>query len=169
MVIGLVLHTAVFVVGLCVVGAVAVEWMMDAWSDRATGDPEANRTLRNRVMAPIEIPAAGAAGVGVIVLAVSRILLATSKTGAVVVAGVVSVLILLLAILVTQRPQISRNLTAGLALVLGVGVLAGGVIATVSGEREFHVHEVHTDDEEHGDDHDDESEDHSDEEDSDGE
>ncbi|NIT96926.1 MAG: hypothetical protein GWM91_16515, partial [Actinobacteria bacterium] len=98
----------------------------------------------------------------------SRILLATSKTGAVVVAGVVSVLILLLAILVTQRPQISRNLTAGLALVLGVGVLAGGVIATVSGEREFHVHEVHTDDEEHGDDHDDESEDHSDEEDSDG-
>lgn len=158
MAIGLVLHTAVFVVGLCVVGAVAIEWMMDAWSDRATGDPEANRALRNRVMSPIEIPAAGAAGVGVVVLAVSRILLASSKNGAVIVAAVVAVLILGLAVLVTQRPHISKNLAAGLALTLGVAVLAGGIVATVTGEREFHPHVVDGDD--HGD-HDDESEDHS--------
>lgn len=155
MAIGLVLNTAVFIVGLCVVGAVAIEWMMDAWSDRATGDPEANRALRNRVMAPIEIPAAGAAAVAVAVLAVSRILLASSKNGAVLVAGVAAVVIFGVAILVTQRRQIPTNLVAGLTLTLGVAVLAGGIVATVTGEREFHPHEVHSDDGDH-----DESDDH---------
>ena len=36
MAIGLVLNTAVFVVGLVICSLVAVEWMMDAWADRAT-------------------------------------------------------------------------------------------------------------------------------------
>ena len=43
-----------------VLGAVAIEWTMQAWSDRATGDPAVNREIRNRVMLPIEVPVAGA-------------------------------------------------------------------------------------------------------------
>ncbi len=146
MAVGLVLHTAVFVAGLVVCGVVAIEWLMDSWADRATGDPEANRVLRNRVMAPIEIPALGAAMVALGVLATSRILLATSKLGSVVVAGVVSVLILCIAVLFVSKRRINRNILAGLVLVLAVAVLAGGVVATVTGERDF-VH--HEDDDDH--------------------
>ena len=142
MAIGLVLHTAVFVTGLVVCGVVAIEWLMDSWADRATGDPEANRVLRNRVMAPIEIPALGAALAAVGVLATSRILLATSKLGSVVVAGVVSVLILAVAVLFVSKRRINRNILAGSVLILAVAVLAGGVVATVTGERDF----VHHDD-----------------------
>ncbi len=142
MAIGLVLHTAVFVTGLVVCGVVAIEWLMDSWADRATGDPEANRVLRNRVMAPIEIPALGAAMAALGVLATSRILLATSKLGSVVVAGVVSVLILAIAVLFVSKRRINRNILAGLVLVSAVAVLAGGVVATVTGERDFHHHEV---------------------------
>ena len=145
MAIGLVLHSAVFVTGLVICGVVAIEWLMDAWADRATGDPEANRVLRNRVMAPIEIPALGAVIVALGVLATSRILLAASANGAVVVAGVVAVLILGIAVLFAGKPRINKNILAGAVLVLAVAVLAGGVVATVSGERDFEQHEVHHD------------------------
>lgn len=151
MAVGLVLNTAVFVVGLVICGAVAVEWMMDAWADRATGDPEANRALRNRIMAPIEIPGAGAAAVALIVLAISRIFLNVTQLGAVVVAAVIAVVILGVAILATSEVKINRNIVSGLALSVGVAVLGLGVWAAVDGERNFEEHEVH-EDEDHSED-----------------
>ena len=139
-VVGLVLHAAVFVLGLVLIVVAAIEWTMYAWADRATGDPEANRELRNRLMGPIEIPAAGAIGIGVGVLAVSRVLLSVSANGAVAVAGVVSVLILAGATLYAYKPGIGRNVVAGLAVLLGIGLLAAGVISAVVGERDFEHH-----------------------------
>ncbi|MDG2028765.1 MAG: hypothetical protein P8J50_16805 [Acidimicrobiales bacterium] len=153
MAVGLVLNTAIFITGLVIVSLVAVEWMMDAWADRATGDPEANRALRNRIMAPIEIPALGGAIIAVGVLASSRILLNASKLGAVVIAGVVAVIILAIGAMAANSIEfkINRNLISGLAVVLGVAILGGGVWATVEGEREFHEHEVHGSDSHEGD------------------
>ena len=55
--------------------AVLVEWMVLAWSDRATGDPETNRLVRNRIMAPFEVPLAGFLVVAGSVVAFSRLLL----------------------------------------------------------------------------------------------
>ena len=148
-VVGLVLHAAVFVLGIVIIVMAAIEWTMYAWADRATGDADANRDLRNQIMAPIEIPAAGAVGIAVGVLAVSRILLSVSANGAVVVAGVVAVLILGGAALWAYRPGIGRNVVAGLAVLLAVGLLAWGVVAAVVGERDF---------EHHGEEHDEHSE-----------
>lgn len=142
MAVGLVLNTAVFITGLVIVGAVAIEWMMDAWADRATGDPAANRELRNRIMAPIEIPAAGGALVAVCVLAISRIFLNASADGAVVLAGVVAVVILGLGALAATDIKVSRNIVAGLVLVVAIAVLGGGIWAAVDGEREFHPFEA---------------------------
>ena len=51
--IGLVLSPVLFVGGLVIVALSAIEWTMDAWADRATGDAVANAALRDRVMAPI--------------------------------------------------------------------------------------------------------------------
>lgn len=168
---GLVLNSAVFVLGLVICAVVAVEWMMDAWADRATGDPEANRALRNRIMAPLEIPVAGAAAAGLIVLAISRIFLNTTKLGAVIVAGIVAVIITAIGALGSSGFRPNRNLVSGLAVVAGVTLLGWGVVAAVDGEREFEEHEVHGEghDEEHGEEsHDDNGESH-DEEDNDGE
>jgi len=144
---GLVVHSAVFVLGVVVVSLAALEWMMDAWGDRATGDPEANRALRDRIMAPIEIPLAGVTVIGVFVLAVSRILLNASVNGALVWASLIAVVVVAIGALLAVRPQTSRNLIAGLVLVSGVAVLAGGILAAVDGEREFHHHEPAHEDE----------------------
>jgi hypothetical protein len=151
MAIGLVLNTAVFITGLVIVGAVAIEWMMDAWADRATGDPEANRALRNRIMAPIEIPAAGAAAVALVVLAMSRIFLNASKLGAVWIATAVAIVIVAIAIVNVVGKGINRNVVAGVALGVGVVLLGGGVWAAVDGEREFEEHHHEEEHHEEGD------------------
>ena len=149
MIVGLALHSAIFVVGLVVCAAVAIEWSMDAWADRATGDPVANRELRRRVMSPFEIPVAGAGAVGIIVLAASRILLNASPNGAVIWAGVIAIVILGTGTLYASKPKLNKNIIAGLALVGACAVLAGGIVAAVDGEREFHPHHADDPAEEH--------------------
>lgn len=140
--VGLVLHPAVFVLGLVMTALSAVEWTMDAWADGATGDSVANRELRNRIMAPIEVPVAGALGVGIVVLAASRILLTVSKLGAVVFAGVVATVILVGAVAYARRPGTVRRLVGGLGVAAALLLLLGGVLATVAGERDFEHHEI---------------------------
>ena len=142
--VGLVLHPMVFVLGLALVFLSLVEWTMDAWADRATGDAAVNRELRNRIMAPIEIPVVGALAVGVIVLAASRILLTVSQFGAVAVAAVVAALILIGATVYTSRPGLGRRLVRVLGPVAALLLLVGGVLAAVAGERDFGHHEVDT-------------------------
>ncbi len=149
---GLVIHPAIFVTGLAICAATLVEWMMVAWADRATADPEANKALRNRIMAPLEIPVAGAALVGLVVLAASRILLNASRNGAVLWAGVIAVVILGIGTLYAVRPRLNPNVVAALVLAAGTAVLAGGIVAAVDGEREFHPHVVHDHAEDHADD-----------------
>ncbi len=148
-VLGLVLHPLVFILGLALVVLSLIEWTMDAWADRATGDAKVNRELRNRIMAPLEIPVIGALAIGVVVLASSRILLNVSQLQAVTVAGVVSALILAGAWLYVARPGQGRRLVRVLGAVAALGLLVGGVLAAVGGERDFEHH--------HGDDHHEES------------
>lgn len=148
---GLALTPVLFVGGIVICSLAAIEWMMDAWADRATGDAEANAALRDRVMAPFEIPVAGTLAVGVIVLAGSRIFLNASKNGAVFWAGLIAILIFGIGVLYAAKPKMNRNIIAGLVLTCGLAVIAGGVVAGVDGEREFHPHEPHGED--HGDDH----------------
>lgn len=139
-VIGLVLHPIVFALGLALLVVTLVEWTMDAWADRATSDSSANRELRNRIMAPIEIPVFGVLVIAVAVLAASRILLAVSALAAVIVAGLAATLILGAAIAFVYKPGAARRVVAVLAVVGALGLLVGGVLAAVSGERDFEHH-----------------------------
>ena len=136
--VGLVVHAAVFVVGLCILAAVGFEWTMTNWSERATGDPATNRELRERLMRPIEIPILGAVGIGVLVLAVSRVLLASSVLGAVWVATVIGIVVFGGAMYISRRPKLPRGLIQSALFLGAVAVLTAGIVAAVVGERDFH-------------------------------
>lgn len=142
-VVGLVAGAAVFIAGLVVLALVAIEWTMSAWADRATGDPEVNRELRDRVMRPFEVPVLGFIGAGVIVLAMSRIFLNVSKTGAVVAAGVLATLFFCVAIFLAIRPKFPRHLGAAIVGLGLVGVLVWGIVSAAAGQREFEEHGEH--------------------------
>ena len=134
---GLVVSNILFVGGLIFGGLIMVEWLISAWSDRATGDPAANREIRNKMMYPIEIPVLGAAGVAVMVLAISRVLLTVSKENAVWVALIAAIVVLGGGIMVAYR-KFTPNVIAALLVVFGAGVITVGILGGVQGEREFH-------------------------------
>ncbi|GIR36659.1 MAG: hypothetical protein CM15mP49_20440 [Actinomycetota bacterium] len=98
LVIGLVTHTAIFVVGLILILTTAFELMMSAWADRATGDPIANAELRNRIMKPVEVPVLGVIGIAVTVICASRIFLAVSKSWAIWLAVIISAVVFIAAL-----------------------------------------------------------------------
>ena len=141
-VVGLASGGLLLYLGLLLVVAAGIEWMVQAWAERATADPEHNRSMRNRLMYPFEIPVLAAAVIAVVIVAFSRVLLAVSRVGSTVVAIVVAAAILGAAFLITSRPRLSSSL---LTVVVGLGVvglLGGGIVGAVAGEREFEVHEA---------------------------
>lgn len=144
-VLGLVISNVLFITGFFVLLGVGVEWMVLAWSDRATGDPETNRLVRDRLLAPFEVPLAGFLIVAGTVAAVSRLLLTSSQLGAVAVATVLGVLILALGTVIATRPKLSANTIAAALVVCAVGVVAVGIGSAARGERVIEHHE-----EEHG-------------------
>lgn len=140
--VGLVASPVLFVIGLIGVGLVLLEWMVSAWSERATGDPSVNRQIRNRLMFPIEIPVLGALAVLTLVVSISRVFLAVSRTGSSVVAIVVACLVLALGFVVAYRPRLGKDAIAAMLVVVAGLVIAGGVIGAASGSREFEHHEA---------------------------
>ena len=138
---GLVVGAGYFFFGVVVLAVTTVEWAVKVWADRATGDPEANLAIRNRLMAPFEIPVAAVIVIAFLVLGLSRVFLAVSATGAWVIGTIIAFLIVLGAMIVLTRPQQTKRLATALLLVLTLAVLAGGIAGVVAGEREFHHEE----------------------------
>ena len=137
-VVGVVLNNVFFVAGLIALGAVAIEWTMQAWAERATGDPAVNREIRNRIMFPIEVPLAGALAIGVVVIGYSRVFLAVSKLGAVWIALAIAATIFIIGTILSLRPRIRTDLVAGVLAAAAVVTIGLGIFGAVAGEREFH-------------------------------
>jgi hypothetical protein len=131
--------------GIVALVAIAFTWTLRAWAERATGDDAVNAQLYHRFVDPLRIPVLALVSIGVVVLGLSRVLLALSKTGSIVIFAVVGAVVFGVAILLAFVPRASRYLLVGVVVVGALLVIAGGIIGGVVGERDFH-HE----DEEHG-------------------
>ena len=134
-VVGLVTHQMVFVLGVGAIVAVLVEWLFQAWSERASADVEFNREVRRRVMYPLELPIAAALGLGVVIWSFSRIMLAVSKSAGAIVFIIASALVLLFGFLFAVRPRLGRGIVAGICAIGGLGVVAAGIAGASAGER----------------------------------
>ena len=136
--IGLVTEQWVFLAGLALLAAVTIEWMVRAWSDRASSDPAYNEGLRDQVLRPLEYPLYALVGGGVVVLGFSRVLLSMSSEAAVIAFIIFGAALLLGAIVVSMSEERSGAFGAALMLILGVAVITAGCLAVGIGEREFH-------------------------------
>ena len=76
----------------------------------------------------------------IVAIAVSRILLASSELGAVVVGGVVAVIILGIGVFAAMGPKVSKNVLTGLAGITMLAILVGGVWGAVQGTRVIEEH-----------------------------
>jgi hypothetical protein len=139
-VVGLATEPLLFIAGLVVLGIVLVEWAVQSWADRATGDPETNRRIRNRLMNPIEFPAAALLSLAVLAVGFSRLFLALSAEATVWVALAAGVVVVAAGFLVAARPRISPNVVVALVALAAVAVIAIGIVGGVAGTREFEPH-----------------------------
>jgi predicted nucleic acid-binding Zn-ribbon protein len=117
---------------------VTIEWMVRAWSDRASANAEYNQSLRDQVLRPLEYPLFALLGGGIIVIGFSRVLLSISKDAAVIVFIIFGAALLLGAIVSTISRERAGGFGAVLLLVLGIAVITAGCIAVGIGERTFH-------------------------------
>jgi hypothetical protein len=123
-------------VGLGIIGVALLEWMVQGWAERSTADPAYNKALRDRIMFPIEVPVLGLAGLGLVILTFSRVLLALpNKDASTIVAIAVATLITATAFIVASRPRISSAALSWVLAIAAVALLAGGIVGGVSGER----------------------------------
>ncbi|MDH3292988.1 MAG: hypothetical protein OER95_01545 [Acidimicrobiia bacterium] len=134
---GLAVSQAFLYLGIVVLAIVGIEWTVQAWSDRATGDDEINDVIRRRILAPFEVPMLGLLAIAVVVIGLSRILLAVSEAGSVVIATITAAFIFLSAILITKS-RAPRAIISAIVTFGAVAVLAGGIVGAVIGERDFH-------------------------------
>ena len=144
--VGLVVNEVVFVAGLIALFICAFEWLIQAWADRATGDPVENKRLRDELMTPIELPIGGLLIAAVVVVSMSRILLTVSKTGAVVAGGIIAAVFFAVAVAISFTPKLPKRAIGGVIALGAVGMIAAGIVSAANGERDFHHGEEHEED-----------------------
>jgi hypothetical protein len=134
-VVGLVTHQMVFILGLAFTLAVFVEWLMQAWAERASADRGYNVEVRRRVMYPLELPIAATLGLGVVIWSFSRIMLAVDKSTGAIVFIVAAALVLLAGFVFALRPKFGRTVVAAVCTIGALGIVAAGIAGATSGER----------------------------------
>ncbi len=135
LILGLVVAQVYFIFGIVVVLAALTEWLVQAWSESASDDAAHNESARRRLLHPIEFPVIATLGLGVIIFAFSRIMLAISKSAGAVAFIVLSSLVLLVGAIVAVRPALKSALVSGICVAGAVGIVAGGIAGQGAGLR----------------------------------
>jgi plastocyanin len=94
----------------------------------------------DRAVAPFLLPVGAFLLIAVIVLSVSRVLLAVPKAASVGIAFGLAMVLLLGFAFIASRPRASSTVLAGLAGVAILSVLAAGGVGAATGERKFEKH-----------------------------
>jgi len=116
-VVGLVTYPVVFIFGIILLIAATAEWMVQAWSERASSDVAYNADVRARIAHPLEFPILAAVGVGIIIYSFSRIMLFLSKTSGPAVFAVIAAAILVVAFIVAFSPSVRTGAVATVSVV----------------------------------------------------
>jgi hypothetical protein len=141
-VVGWVLNPALFMAGIFALVVVVGEWMLRAWAENATGDPNANEEFRWRVASALEVPGIAVIAIGALAISLSRVLLSVSSTGAVAVAGAAAMLFLVGFAVVAYFPKVNRAVVSIFIVLAGLVVIGSGIFAAAVGEREIEEHHL---------------------------
>jgi hypothetical protein len=142
--VGLISYQPIVVVGFVLLIATGAEWTVLSWSERASGNVEHNAAVRSRLSNPLEYPVGGAAAIGVLMYAFSRVMLWFSKTNTTVAFAVLAAVVLTIGFVISVRPKLGVGAVGGVMAVGAVAVVAAGAAAGLDGERDIPVFETTT-------------------------
>ncbi|MEX0847366.1 MAG: hypothetical protein WD023_06260 [Ilumatobacteraceae bacterium] len=142
LVLGLVTAPIVFKAGVVVVLAAVVEWMVQGWSERASGDPAYNAAVRQRILNPLEFPVLAGVGLSVIIYSFSRIMLFLSKEAGPAVFAILAALLLAAGFLFASRASLKKSIVVGISTIAALGLVSTGAVMAVDGEREIKTYKI---------------------------
>ncbi len=125
----------------------AFYWLSDTHRTSRFHVDRVSARVSERLTMPVAIPVLAAGTLALFSISVSRILLASTKSAAVAVAGVVSIIFLLGGILAAARPRSTRQQFVAVAVVAILSVVGLGVAGVIKGEAPL---KHHGDSKEHG-------------------
>ena len=134
-VIGLVTDKRWFIGGMAAVTVALVEWMVQAWAERASADGSYNRRVRGFILHPLEMPILSAVGLGSLIFAFSRIMLRSDKTVGPSLFIAIAALVTIFGFIFAAKKKPSKAVVAGICTIGAAGVLAAGIWAAAVGER----------------------------------
>ena len=138
--VGAVSKPVVFLVSLVVLLAAIVEWMVQAWSERASDDTGYNAAIRGRLLHPLEFPVLATLGLGALIYGFSRIMLSASKDAGRWIFIAVGALFLAGAVVVAIYRGAAKRTIAGVSALAAFAVVGVGVASAVQGQREIEAH-----------------------------
>ena len=139
-VVGLVSRPVVFKVSVIVLLAALVEWLVQAWSERASASASYNASIRRRLLNPLEFPILGALVLGVVVYGFSRIMLTAPKSAGRIIFIVIGAVVLFAGFLLASKRGLAKTTVAGVATLGAVALLGVGVVSAVQGQRTIDPH-----------------------------
>jgi hypothetical protein len=140
--VGLVAGKAITWIAVIVIMIATVEWMVQAWSEGASGDPRFNLSIRRRILHPLELPILGAVGLGLVIFSFSRLMLKLPSAAGAIAFGGIAAGVLLFGSLIAAKRTVARALVVALCTIGGLGIVGAGVASAISGSRHVEKHEI---------------------------
>ena len=134
--VGTITTPIVFILGIVAMLAALVEWTVQAWSERGSGDIAYNASIRQRLLNPIEYPLLAAIGIAVIIFSFSRVMLAINKDAGALTFILAASAISLVGLLISVRPQLKKSIVLTIAVVAAVGLVGAGIASMGVGMRD---------------------------------
>jgi plastocyanin len=138
--IGLAAGAAVVIVGVVASLLAAAGWLAKSWREDPSYTPRENAKVSDRLVLPFGLPALALLVVGIVVISVSRVLLAVPKGASVAIAGSLAVALLAIFFVLASRPHMATKVLVGVAGVAVLGLIAAGGVSAASGYRTFERH-----------------------------
>jgi plastocyanin len=138
---GLAVGAEVVWVGLIAGLLAAGVWLAQSWREDSTYTPREGERVSQRLLAPVGLPVMTVVLVGVIVISVSRILLAVPKDASVAIAFGLAAVLLVAFFILASRPKVGRATLVFLSGFAVVAVATAGGVSAGSGYRTFENHE----------------------------
>jgi Cytochrome c oxidase subunit IV len=140
--VGLIVGKAIVWVAVILVLIATVEWMVQSFSEGASGDADYNRGIRRRILHPMELPILGAVGLGLIIFSFSRIMLRVPSSAGPIIFGGIGGGVLLFGSLIATKRTVARSLVVALCTIGAVGLVGAGVASAIAGGRHIAKHEL---------------------------
>jgi plastocyanin len=128
--------------GLVIVGLVcgvvaAASWLSQAWRDDASFTAREGARISSRLLSPVGLPIIAVGLIAVIVISISRLLLTLPRTGSIIAALALALLLLAAFFMLAARPDLGRNSLVFLGCVAVVAVVSAGSVSAAHGYRTF--------------------------------